>query len=66
MGAITEIKDRVEKLSPQDQAELLAWLIDLDHKNWDDQIVHDLDAGKLDALLDEAEADRNAGKVREL
>ena len=62
MGAISEIKDRVEKLTPQEQVELLAWLVERDHQQWDTQIARDLAAGKLDTLIAEAEADRAAGR----
>ncbi len=66
MGAISEIKDRVGKLTPQEQVELLAWLVERDHQQWDTQIARDLAAGKLDTLIAEAEADRAAGRAREL
>jgi hypothetical protein len=66
MGDISDIKGRIETLSPQEQAELLAWLIERDHRNWDEQIARDQQTGKLDALIAEAVADRAAGKAREL
>ena len=66
MGAISDIKERVEKLTPAEQAEPLAWLIERDHLQWDDEITRDLAAGKLDELIAEAEADRVAGKARVL
>ena len=66
MGDITDIKGRIETLSPQEQAELLAWLVERDHQNWDEQIGRDQQTGKLDALISEAVADRAAGKAREL
>ena len=66
MGTIADIKERVEKLSPEEQAELLTWLVERNHQQWDDEIARDLAAGKLDSLIGEAEADRIAGKAREL
>ena len=50
MGAVSDIKERVEKLTPEEQTELLAWLIELDHQQWDAEIAHDLAAGQLDDL----------------
>ena len=58
MGAIADIKKGVEKLTLVEQAELLAWLIERDHQQWDDEITRDLAAGKLDDLIADAEADR--------
>ena len=48
MGAVSDIKERVEKLTPEEQTELLAWLIELDHQQWDDEIARDAAAGRLD------------------
>ena len=61
MGAIADIKKGVEKLTPVEQDELLAWLIERDHQQWDDEIARGLVAGKLDDLITEAEMDRASG-----
>ena len=66
MGEIADIKSRVERLRPDEQAELLAWLIERDHERWDQQIAGDLTAGKLDKFIEEAVADRTAGRARPL
>ena len=66
MGDVSEIKGRIETLSSQEQAELLAWLLERDHQNWDEQIARDQKTGKLDALMAEAKAERAAGKARTL
>jgi flagellar motility protein MotE (MotC chaperone) len=66
MGDVEEIKGRIEALSAEEQAELLAWLVERDHANWDAQIERDQKSGKLDALIAEAKADRAAGKARDL
>ena len=66
MGAISDIKERVEKLTPEEQAELLTWLIERDHKQWDDEIARDLAAGKLDGLIAEAQAKRTNGMAGEI
>ncbi len=66
MGDIAEIKGRIETLSAEEQAEILAWLIERDHQNWDEQIARDQKSGKLASLIAEAKLDRAAGKAREL
>ncbi len=66
MADIADIKGRIEALSPAQQAELLAWLLERDHQSWDASIARDQKAGKFDSLIAEAKADRPAGKAREL
>ena len=66
MGTLDDIKSQVEKLPTAERVELLSWLSDLDHADWDQQIARDLSAGKLDALIAEADADRKAGHGRDL
>ncbi len=66
MGDITDIKGRIETLSPSERAELLAWLLERDHQQWDEQIERDQKSGRLDSLVAEAKSDRTAGKAREL
>ena len=66
MAEIADIKGRIEALPAEQVSELLAWLIERDHQNWDAQIALDLAGGKLDQLIAEANADRAAGKAREL
>ena len=58
MGAVSDIKGRIEQLSADEQAELLAWLLELDHNKWDEQIARDQASGKLDQFIAEAKADR--------
>jgi hypothetical protein len=66
MDDLDDIKVRVEHLPPEKQAELRTWFLDKDYLDWDVQIARDLSAGKLDALIAEAKADRDAGRVRDL
>ena len=66
MDDLDDIKERVEHLSPEKQAELRTWFLEKDYQDWDAQIARDLKAGKLDALIAEAKADRDAGLARDL
>jgi hypothetical protein len=66
MGDISQLKAAIETLSPQEQAEFRDWFLERDAQLWDEQIADDLKAGRLDALIAEAKADRAAGRVRDL
>jgi hypothetical protein len=66
MGEVEQLEQRIEKLSPQELAELRAWFLEFDARVWDDQIEADAKAGRLDGLIAEALADYKAGKAREL
>ena len=66
MGDIADIKGRTETLTSDQKAELLAWLIERDHQDWDEQIARDQKTGRLASLIAEAKADRAAGKARDL
>jgi hypothetical protein len=45
---------------------LADWLLDYLDDDWDRQIVADLEGGKLDRLIESAEADIAADRVRDL
>ena len=66
MDDLDDIKTRLEHLPPEQQAELRAWFLDRDFREWDAQIARDLADGKLDKLIAEAKADRDAGRARDL
>jgi len=65
-GDVTEIEDRVRKLTPDELAKFRARFLEFDVRQWDEKIADDLAAGKLDSLIEEAVADRKTGKAREL
>lgn len=64
--SVREIEAAITKLSPRDLAELAAWFADHHNREWDGQIERDLDGGRLDAFLAEAEAEYEAGQTRPL
>lgn len=64
--SVAEIEAAITKLPPQDVEKLAVWLADYRNREWDEQIGHDLDEGRLDAFLEAAEAEYGAGKVRPL
>ena len=66
MSEIEQLEQRIESLSPQDLTRFRAWFLEFDARVWDAQIEADAKAGKLDGLINEALADYEAGKAREL
>lgn len=64
--SVQEIEVAITKLPPQDVEKLAVWLADYRNREWDEQIGRDLDEGRLDAFLAEAEAEYQAGNVRPL
>ena len=63
---VEAIKEQVVALPAQQEAELRAWLNDRDFAAWDTQIERDLNDGKLDSLIAEAERERAGGHGRDL
>ena len=64
---IVETTEReIEKLSPKDLALFRRWFAEFDADAWDVQIEADAAAGKLDALAEEALAEYESGKAREI
>jgi hypothetical protein len=63
---IEDIEAAITQLSIDDVAELLAWLEGFHAQLWDKQIEEDLEAGRLDALMAEVEAEYEAGPVQPL
>jgi UTP:GlnB (protein PII) uridylyltransferase len=66
MTPLSEIEAAIQKLPEEEVRHLATWLEDYLNELWDRQIETDLAAGKLDALIAQAEADIAANQVREL
>jgi hypothetical protein len=66
MTTAEEIKKAVEQLPPRELSRFRAWFAVFDAEQFDAAIARDAEAGKLDALADEALAEHRAGKTREL
>jgi hypothetical protein len=54
---IKEIESAIAQLPPSELAELVAWFEEFHAQVWDSQLEQDLKAGRLDALLEQAEQD---------
>ena len=64
MNTVKEITAAIAKLSPEQVAEVRAWLIEREEAAWDDQIEQDERAGRLNALAERALTEHQAGRTR--
>ena len=64
--SVQEIERAITQLPPSELTELMTWLEHHYHEKWDEQIEDDLDAGRLDSLINQAEAEYQAGKAQPL
>ena len=63
MSTIQEIERAISGLSREELSEFRAWFLDFDAAAWDQQLEHDVAAGRLDALAEEALADLRTGRT---
>ena len=66
MSELEELERRIRSLAPADLAKFRAWFAEFDHALWDRQIESDAKTGKLDRLVNEAQADYKAGKAKKI
>ncbi|MBW4622580.1 MAG: hypothetical protein KME17_24890 [Cyanosarcina radialis HA8281-LM2] len=66
MTTLPEIEAAIKQLPVGDIRQLSGWLQEYLDEIWDWQIEADLGAGKLDKLIDRAEADIAANRVSDL
>jgi hypothetical protein len=65
--SLSEIKNAVDALTPQELAELAAFIRAREHAAWDRQIDADFaEGGRLREVADEVRADIRAGKLQDL
>jgi len=66
MSTVAEIKAAIDKLSPRERCQLNALLRGWEEDNWDRRMASDAEpGGKLDKLRQTAEADAQAGRLRD-
>ena len=63
---VKEIELAITQLPTEDLAELAAWFAEYTAAMWDKQIEHDLETGRLDALLKEVDEEYEAGLSKPL
>jgi hypothetical protein len=64
MSRVAELEDAVRKLSCEELIAFRQWFEEFDAQAWDRQMEADAQAGKLDALAEEALKDYQAGGPR--
>jgi hypothetical protein len=56
MKSVAEIKKAIKQLPEQQRRKLSRWLIEEQNKTWDVELNQDASRGKLQFLIDEADA----------
>jgi hypothetical protein len=64
--SLAEIKTAVDRLSPKEFAELVAFIRERNEDAWDREFEEDVATGKLDQLGSKADADFEAGRCTPL
>lgn len=63
---IKEIESAIAQLPPSELTELAKWFEEFRAQAWDAQIEHDVKAGRLDALIKQAEQEFEQGQCEPL
>lgn len=66
MTKVQALEEEIERLTPEELAELRVWLVEREADEWDREIERDAASGKLDKLFEKSVADHRAGKSREI
>jgi hypothetical protein len=66
MTTVADITGAVKRLPKKDLARFRKWFAEYDAVEWDRQLESDAGAGRLDALIQEAERNHRAGRTKAL
>ena len=66
MTRMEKLEREIQKLSPQELADLRDWFRKYDAEAWDRQIEEHVRGGRLDGLAEQALAAHKAGRTKEL
>ena len=66
MTTVAEITGAVKRLQKRDLARFRKWFAEYDATEWDRQLESDVGAGRLDALIREAQRNHRAGRTKTL
>lgn len=64
--SIVEIENAIKELSAEKVNELMDWFVKYHSEIWDDQIARDLEDGRLDSILAEADSEIASGSAKPL
>ena len=59
---VKEIESAIAQLPPSELAEVAKWFEEFQARVWDEQLEQDVKAGRLDALMKQAEQDFEQGQ----
>jgi hypothetical protein len=62
MTKVQALEEEIERLSPEELAELLVWLDEREAEAWDREIERDAASGKLEKLFEGALTDHRSDK----
>ncbi len=63
---IREIESAIAQLSPSEVAKLAEWFYEFQARVWDKQIEQDVQSGRLDSLIEQAEQEFESGQCKPL
>ena len=66
MTTVADISGAVKRLPKKELARFRKWFAEYGAAEWDRQLASDSAAGKLDALIREAERDHRTGRTKSL
>ena len=66
MTILEKIKADIETLPSEDYSLLRKWFLERDWERWDVLLLQDIKSGKLDFLLDEANAGKSQNTLKEI
>ena len=66
MSTLNEIEAAVSQLPADELEQFRQWFAEFDAEHWDQQFEHDVRAGKLDKLADEALDQHRSGRCTQL
>ncbi|HEV7300961.1 MAG TPA: hypothetical protein VGN72_16455 [Tepidisphaeraceae bacterium] len=66
MSTVEEIKEAIDRLTPEERAKLERMLHGDADDEWDRQMRDDAEAGRLDFMIKQVDEDIEAGRVRDL
>lgn len=66
MTKVQALEEAIDKLSPQELAELRVWFVEREAEAWDREIERDATSGQLDERFEKSVTDHRAGRSREI